>query len=69
MPISGLRSALIPCHRAQRVDVEAGVGFVHHGHRGLQDAHLEDFSALLLATGETVVDVAASEGLIHLQEG
>ena len=54
---------------AEGVDVEAGVGFVHDGDPGLEQAELEDFGALLLAAGEAVVDVAADELLVHLEAG
>ena len=35
---------------------------------GPQQAHLQDLGALLLAAGEAVVDVAAGEGLVHLEQ-
>ena len=42
----------------QRVDVEAGIGFVEHGEARLQQRHLQDFHALLLAAGEADIDGA-----------
>ena len=39
-------------HHAQRVDVEAGIGFVEDAERRLQHRHLQDLGALLLAAGE-----------------
>src|ERR1700722_8934469 len=45
----------------QRVDVEAGIGFVEDGELRLKDSHLEDFIALLFAAGETFVDGALEQ--------
>ena len=42
----------------QRVDVEAGVGLVEQRQLRVEDRHLEDLVALLLAAGEALVDVA-----------
>ena len=46
---------------AKRVDVEPGVGLVEHRDSRLQERHLQHLHALLLATGEAVVEVAAGE--------
>ena len=54
-------------HDAQCVDVEAGVGLVEDSERGLQKLHLEDLEALLLAAGETDVDVTLGEVGVHAQ--
>jgi hypothetical protein len=56
-----------PGHRAQGVDIEAGVGLVQHGQLGLEDGHLEDLVALPLAAREPVVQVALPEGRVHAQ--
>ena len=53
---------------AQGVDVEARVGLVQDGERRLEDGHLEDLVALLLAAGEPLVDRAAHEAPVHLDE-
>ena len=55
-------------HHLQRVDVEAGVGLVEHRERGLEHQHLQDLVALLFAAGETFVDAARQETLVHLHE-
>src|SRR3954447_6260060 len=52
----------------QRVDVEAGVGLVEDRELGLQHRHLEDLEALLLAAREPVVEVAARERLVDLEQ-
>ena len=54
-------------HHAQRVDVQAGVGLVEHGDLRIEHRHLQDFGTLLLAAGETVVQVAPRKGLIDVQ--
>src|SRR5207253_7342751 len=46
-------------HDPERVDVEAGVGFVEHRDARLQPGHLKVFDALLLAARETSVEVSA----------
>ena len=52
---------------AQRVDVEPGVGLVEDRDLRLQERHLQDLDALLLAAGEAVVQVARRELARHLQ--
>ena len=54
--------------RPQRVDVEPRVGLVQHRDVRLQDRHLEDLAALLLAAGEALVQVAARELAVHAQQ-
>src|SRR5262245_53527816 len=49
----------------KRVDVEARIGFVEHGIARLQHEHLENFVALLLAAGKSLVDAAAGERTVH----
>ena len=51
----------------ERVDVEAGVGLVEDGDLRLEQLHLEDLVALLLAAGEALVDVALGEVGVHPQ--
>ena len=45
----------------ERVDVEAGVGLVEDRDLRLQQLHLQDLVALLLAAGEALVDAALGE--------
>ena len=52
---------------AQRVDVEARVGLVEHGDERLEQRHLQDLVALLLAAAEALVEVAAGEGGVHAE--
>src|SRR5699024_5989682 len=52
---------------AQGVHVETGVGLVEDRDAGLEQLHLEDLVALLLAAGEALVDVALGEDGIHLE--
>src|SRR5665647_1974312 len=53
----------------ERVDVEPGVGLVQDGQLRVQQLHLEDLVSLLLATGETLVDVALGKCRVHPQLG
>ena len=52
----------------QRVDVEARVRLVEDREDGLEHRHLEDLVALLLAAREPLVDGAADELLVDLDE-
>ncbi len=52
---------------AQCVDVEAGVGLVEHGDLGLEQRHLENLVALLLAAGEALVQVPLLEAVVHAE--
>ena len=54
-------------HDLEGVDVEAGVGLVEDGDLGLEDRHLEDLVALLLAAGEALVEVPVGEGRVHVE--
>src|SRR6202035_1164612 len=54
-----------PANHAQCVDVEAGVGLVQHGHAGLEQCHLQDLVALLLAAAEPLVEVATGKRFVH----
>ena len=51
----------------QPVDVEAGVGLVEDRELGLEERHLQDLVALLLAAGEAVVEVALGEAEVHAE--
>ena len=52
---------------AQRVDVEARIGLVQDRQLGLEDGHLHDLVALLLATAEALVQVPVDERAVHAQ--
>jgi hypothetical protein len=52
---------------AQRIDVQARVGLVEQGDLGLEQLKLKDLVALLLASGEALVDVALGERRVHLE--
>src|SRR5437667_1219128 len=52
----------------ERVDVEPRVGLVEDRDLRLQDRHLQDLGALLLAARESVVDVAPRERVVHLED-
>ena len=54
-------------HRAQGVDVEAGIGLVEDRQLGFEDRHLQDLVALLLAAGEALVEVAVDEARVHAE--
>ena len=45
----------------ERIDVEAGVGFIEQRELRLEHQHLQDLVALLLAAGEALVDAARQE--------
>ena len=45
----------------QRIDVEAGIGFVENGEARLQKRHLENVHALLLAAREADIDRALQQ--------
>src|SRR3954449_5098520 len=51
-------------HDLERVDAETGVGLVEDGELGLQQLELEHLEALLLATGEALVDRALLEARV-----
>ena len=53
--VGGLQRVHALSHNAQRVDVEAAVGFVENAQLRLQHSHLENLVALLLAARETLV--------------
>ena len=53
----------------QRVDVEAGIGFVEHGEPRLEQRHLQNLVALLLAAGKADIDGAAQHVLVDSELG
>ena len=48
----------------QRIDVEAGIGFVENGEGGLEQRHLQNLHALLLAAGEADIERALQHVLL-----
>ncbi|QTK78264.1 hypothetical protein AT6N2_C0352 [Agrobacterium tumefaciens] len=54
-------------HDLQRVDVETAIGFVENAELRLQERHLQDFSALLLTSGETDVERTLQHLHVDLQ--
>ena len=50
----------------QRIDIQSGVGFIKDRHHGVEERHLQDFIALLLATGEAFIHAALEKGRVHL---
>src|SRR5207237_1141828 len=51
----------------KRVDIKTGVSLVEDREFGVQQLELKDLMPLLLATGESLVDVALREGSVDLQ--
>ena len=51
----------------QRIDVEAGVGLIHHAELWVEHRHLEDLTALFFAAGKALVERAGGELAVHLQ--
>src|SRR6516164_5219739 len=60
-PIDAVRDDL------ERVDVEPGIGLVEHAQPRLQQRHLQDFVALLLAAGEADINPAAQHLLLDAE--
>src|SRR5690606_27899710 len=52
---------------AQGIDVEAGVGLVQHAELRLEQLHLQDFSTLLLTTGEADVERTLQHVHVHAE--
>ena len=68
-PIVGPRSAFTLSETIlERVDVQAGVGLVHEGDLWLEQGHLKNLGAFLLATREAVVDGAVDEAVVHFEQ-
>ena len=55
-----------PGHDAQGIDVETAVGLVENREAGLQHGHLENLVAFLLTARETLVDRAAGQLVVEL---
>jgi Fe-S cluster assembly ATPase SufC len=51
----------------ERVDVQAGVGLVEHRDLRVEQLELDDLVALLLTTGEALVDVAGAERRVEVE--
>ena len=51
----------------QRIDVEAGIGLVEHREPRLEQRHLQNLVALLLAAGKADIDGAAQHFLIDVE--
>ena len=51
----------------ERVDVEAGIGFVEHGEPRLEQRHLQNLVALLFAAGKADIDRAAQHVLVDAE--
>src|SRR5258705_3231878 len=54
-------------HHLEGVDVEAGIGLVEHAQLGLEQRHLENLVALLLAAGESDIDRPAQHLLVDVE--
>ena len=66
--LPGPRSRLTPSDNdPQRVDIEAGIGLVEHREPRLEQRHLQNLVALLLAAGEADIDRAAQHVLIDAE--
>src|SRR5688572_19492885 len=55
-------------HDTQRIDVETRIGLVQHRERRREHGHLQDLVPLFLSAGETLVDAAVEETLVHLHQ-
>jgi hypothetical protein len=55
-------------HRAQRIDVEAGIRLVEDRQLGVEDAHLHHLGALLFAARKADVHIALQHLHVELQE-
>ena len=55
------------CDDAQGIDIQARIGLIQNGYLGFEGGHLQDLGALLLAAGETVVQVSPGKSRIHLE--
>ena len=52
-------------HDLQRINIKPAIGFIQNGELWLQQSHLQDFIALLLATRKTDIDAALQHFVIH----
>src|SRR4026209_2757762 len=55
-------------HDPERIDVETRIGLVQHRERWREHGHLQDLVPLFLSAGETFVDAAVEETLVHLHQ-
>ena len=55
-------------HNTQCINVQSGVSLIQDGDLRLQHGHLQNLRPFLLATGEALVQVAAGEGFVDLQQ-
>src|SRR5437867_2610568 len=55
-------------HDAQRVDVEAGIGFVEDGELRLQHGHLENLVSLFFAAGEADINGALEQVFLEIEQ-
>ena len=42
-------------HDLERINVQAGIGFIQHGHDRLEQGHLQNFRAFLFSAGEPLI--------------
>src|SRR5215218_2244105 len=70
------RAELRPAHLVdaprddlQGIDVQPRVGLVQDGEAGLEHEHLQDLVPLLLAAGETLVEIPLGKLGVHLHDG
>src|SRR5262249_19793910 len=56
-------------HHLERIDVEPGIGLVEHAQPRLQQRHLQDLVALLLAAGKADIDAATQHLLVDAELG
>ena len=54
-------------HDLERIDIEAGIGFIQDRQLGFEQRHLQDFGALFLAAGEPDIDRTPEHFGIDLQ--
>ena len=52
----------------ERVNVQAGIGFVEDGELGFEHGHLENLRAFFFAAGETFVDGALEQIVLQFQQ-
>ena len=52
---------------AKRINIQAGICFIQNGNLWLEGCHLQNLGTFLFATRETVIEVTACEGVIHLE--
>ncbi len=55
-------------HNFERIDIQAGICFIHHCDFRLEQGHLENLGALLFAAGEPIIDRAVDETVIYFEQ-